>query len=66
MRYIQDLKQIYFVTNLGYEDLKVGTHERTSRRDLFQGLVLCRVYTGQVARTSSLKGLHKRTCYTSK
>ena len=28
---------------------KVGTHEGTSRRDLFQGLVRCSVYTmGQV------------------
>ena len=47
--------------------LKVGTHEGTSRRDLFQGLVRCRVYTmGQVAGTSPLKGLHAGTCYTSK
>ena len=46
---------------------KVGTHEGTSRRDLFQGLVRCRVYTmGQVAGTSPLKGLHAGTCYTSK
>ena len=46
---------------------KVGTHEGTSRRDLFQGLVHCRVYTmGQVAGTSPLKGLHAGTCYTSK
>ena len=45
---------------------KVGTHEGTSRRDLFQGLVRCRVYTmGQVAGTSPLKGLHAGTCYTS-
>ena len=47
--------------------VKVGTHEGTSRRDLFQGLVRCRVYTmGQVAGTSPLKGLHAGTCYTSK
>ena len=47
--------------------LKVGTHEGTSRRDLFQGLVRCRVYTmGQVAGTTPLKGLHAGTCYTSK
>ena len=47
--------------------LKVGTHEGTSRRDLFQGLVRCRVYTmGQVAGTSPLKALHAETCYTSK
>ena len=45
--------------------IKVGTHEGTSRRDLFQGLVLCRIYTmGQVAGTSPLKGLHAGTCYT--
>ena len=32
---------------------KVGTHKGTSRRDLFQGLVRCRVYTmGQVAGSS--------------
>ena len=46
---------------------KVGTHEGTSRRDLFKGLVRCRVYTmGQVAGTSPLKGLHAGTSYTSK
>ena len=44
--------------------LKVGTHEETSSRDLFQGLVRCRIYTmGQVAGTSPLKGLHAGTCY---
>ena len=37
--------------------IKVGTHEGTSRRDLFQGLVRCRVYTmGQVAGTTPLRG----------
>ena len=47
--------------------IKVGTHEGTSRRDFFQGLVRCRVYTmGQVAGTSHLKGLHAGTCYTLK
>ena len=47
--------------------IKVGIHEGTSRRDLFQGLVRCRVYTmGQVAGISPLKGLHAGTCYTSK
>ena len=35
--------------------VKVGTHEGTSRRDLFQRLVRCRGYTmGQVAGTSPL------------
>ena len=46
---------------------KVGTHEGTSRRDLSQGLVRCRVYTmGRVEGTSPLKGLHAGTCYTLK
>ena len=48
-------------------NIKVGTHEGTCRRDLFQGLVRCRVYTmGQVEGTNPLKGLHAGTCYTSK
>lgn len=46
--------------------LKVGTHEGTGRRHLFQGLVPGRVHTmGQVAGTSPLKGLHAGTFYTS-
>ena len=43
--------------NPSLDTSKVGTHEGTSRRDLFQGLVRCRVYTmGQVAGTSPLRG----------
>ena len=39
---------------LGVRGLKVGTHKGTSRRDLFQGLVRCRVYMmGQVAGTTT-------------
>ena len=37
--------------------MKVGTNEGTSRRDLFQGLVRCRVYTIGTSRgDKSLEG----------